>query len=42
MCSSMEVVSNDLSNLRIELVNDQYEQVLIKSPMYIQITVSNE
>lgn len=38
----MEVVSNDLSNLRIELVNDQYEQVLIKSPMYIQITVSNE
>lgn len=41
MSSSMEVVTRDLSNLRIELVNDQYEKVDIKSPMYIQITVSN-
>ena len=42
MCSSMEVVTNDLSNFRIELVNDQYEQVCINGPMYVQITVSNE
>lgn len=42
MCSSMEIVSNELSNLRIELVNDQYEPVPIRCPMYIQITVSNE
>ena len=41
MSSSMEVVAKDLSNLRIELVNDQYEKVDIKSPMYIQFTVSN-
>ena len=41
MSSSMEVVTRDLSNLRIELVNDQYEKVDIKSPVYIQITVSN-
>lgn len=40
--SSMEVVCNDLSNLRIELVNDQYEHVKIRSPMYLHITVSNE
>lgn len=42
MCSSMEVVSNDLSNFRIELVNDQYEPVKINTPIYLQITVSNE
>ena len=42
LCSSMEVVTNDLSNFRIELVNDQYEQVCINGPMYVQITVSNE
>ena len=42
MCSSMQVVSNDLSNLRIELVNDQYETLKIRGPVYIQLTVSNE
>ena len=42
MCSSMEVVSNDLSNFRIELVNDQYEPIRINTPIYLQITVSNE
>lgn len=42
MCSSMEIVANEISNLRIELVNDQYEPVPIRCPMYIQITVSNE
>lgn len=42
MCSSMEIVANELSNLRIELVNDQYESVPIRCPMYIQLTVSNE
>lgn len=42
MCSSMEVVANDLSNLRIELVNDQFEKINLKSPIYIQITISNE
>ena len=42
MPSSMEVVANDLSNLRVELVNDQYEHVKIRCPMYIHLTVSNE
>ena len=42
MCSSMEVVSNDLSNFRIELVNDQYEPIRINTPIYLQITVSNQ
>ena len=42
MCSSMEVVTNDLSNFRIELVNDQYEPIRINTPIYLQITVSNE
>ena len=42
MCSSMEVVTNDLSNFRIELVNDQYEPIEINTLMYLQITVSNE
>ena len=41
MCSSMELVTNDLSNFRIELVNDQLEHVRIKTPLYLQITVSN-
>ena len=42
MCSSMEVVTNDLSNFRIELVNDQYEPIRLNTPIYLQITVSNE
>lgn len=42
MCSSMEVTANDLSGLRLELVDDQYEHVHVLSPVYIQITVSNE
>ena len=42
MCSSMEVVTNDLSNFRIELVNDQYEPIRINTPIYLQITVSND
>ena len=42
MCSSMEVVTNDLSNFRIELVNDQYETIRLNTPIYLQITVSNE
>ena len=42
MCSSMEVVTNDLSNFRIELVHDQYEPIRINTPIYLQITVSNE
>ena len=42
MCSSMEVVTNDLSNFRIELVNDQYEPIKINTPIYLQITVSND
>lgn len=41
MPSSMEIVTSDLSNLRLELVNDQYEHVNIRGPLYIQITVSN-
>ena len=39
--SSMECTTNDLSNLRFRLLNDQYESVDIKEPIYIQITVSN-
>ena len=42
MCSSMEVVTNNLSDFRIQLVNDQYEPVKINTPLYLQITVSNE
>ena len=42
MCSSMEVTCNDLSGLRLEIVNDQYEHVKIRNPVYIQFTVSNE
>lgn len=41
MCSSMELVTNDLSNFRIELVNDQLEPVKINTPLYLQMTVSN-
>ena len=40
--SSMECTTNDLSNLRFRLVNDQYEPVRINEPLYVQITVSNE
>ena len=39
--SSMECTTNDLSNLRFRLLNDQCELVDIKEPIYIQITVSN-
>ena len=42
MCSSMELVTNNLSDFRIQLVNDQYEPVKINTPLYLQITVSNE
>ena len=42
MCSSMNIVANELSNLRMELVNDQYEHVKLRCPLYIQITISNE
>lgn len=42
MCSSMECVTNDLSNFRIRLLNDQYDPVKIREPIYVQITVSNE
>ena len=42
MCSSMEVVTDNLSDFRIELVNDQYEPVKVHTPLYLQITVSNE
>ena len=42
MCSSMETTTNDLSNFRIRLLNDQYSPVRIFEPVYLQITVSNE
>ena len=42
MCSSMECTTNDLSNFRIRLLNDQYVTVKIFEPIYLQITVSNE
>ena len=42
MCSSMELVTDNLSDFRIELVNDQYDPVKIHTPLYLQITVSNE
>lgn len=42
MCSSMESTTNDLSNLRVRLLNDQYTPVKILEPMYIQLTVSNQ
>lgn len=39
--STMSGTSSDLSNLRIRLLNDQFEPVQIKESIYIQITVSN-
>ena len=40
--SSMELTASDLSNLRFRLLNDQMELVHIFSPIYIQMTISNE
>ena len=40
--STMEIVTNDLSNLRMELVTDQMEPVYIHCPMYIVLKVTNE
>ena len=40
--SSMELTATDLSNLRFRLLNDQMELVHIFSPIYIQMTISNE
>ena len=40
--SSMELTASDLSNLRFRLLNDQMETVRIFSPIYIQLTISNE
>lgn len=42
MCSSMECVTNDLSNFRLRLLNDQYDPVHILEPLYVQISISNE
>lgn len=42
MCSSMECTTNDLSNLRIRLLNDQYNPVKVREPIYIQITLTNQ
>ena len=42
MCSSMEATANDLSNLRVRLLNDQYTTVKILEPIYLQLTVSNQ
>lgn len=39
--SSMEGWTNDLSNFRIQLLNDQWNPVNLKSPIYVQITVDN-
>lgn len=40
--SSMRTKTRDLSNLRIRLMNDQFDLVKIKEPLYIQLTVTNE
>ena len=42
MCSSMECTTNDLSNFRVRLLDDQFNPVRVYQPMYIQITISNE
>ena len=42
MSSSMECTTNDLSNFRIRLINDQFETVHIREPIYVQITVKNQ
>ena len=42
MCSSMEIVTNDLSNFRVRLLNDQWEVVRIHEPLNVWITVTNE
>lgn len=42
MASSMECVTNDLSNFRVRLLNDQFDPVHLREPVYVQFTVSNE
>ena len=39
--STMTGTTNDLSNFRFRVLNDQWEPVNIKQPCYAQITVSN-
>ena len=40
--SSMMGDIDNLSNFRVRLLNDNFEPVRIRSPLYIQITISNE
>ena len=40
--SSMEGNVNSLSNFRIQLLNDNFEPVRIRSPLYVNLTISNE
>lgn len=40
--SSMMGDIDSLSNFRVRLLNDNFEPVRIRSPLYIQITISNE
>ena len=42
MCSSMESTINELSNFRIELLDDQFMPVKVISPIQVQLTISNE
>lgn len=40
--SAMEGHVNSLSNFRVQLLKDNFEPVKIRSPLYINLTVSNE
>lgn len=40
--SSMRMKTRDLTNLRIRLMNDQFDLVKIREPLYIQLTVTND
>ncbi|MBR6907123.1 hypothetical protein IKN40_01085 [bacterium] len=39
--SSMEGWVNSLSNFRVRLLNDEFQPVKIRSPLYVQFTISN-
>ena len=40
--SSMVGSINSLSDFRVRLLNDAFEPVRIRSPLYVQITISND
>lgn len=33
---------NSLANFRVRLLNDEFQPIKIRSPLYVQVTISNE